>query len=308
MRTLTPAQRHRARVLAEQAHTATPYGRTIVTDAMQLMQVKLATDARALKLIESKQLKGLKKAALLPEYLDYVAGALAGGGGTQDTVLSTLMVWAIDAGAYSLALTIAAYVLQHGIDMPDKYERKPASVIVDEFADAYLRGQWAAITYEKAGADYVKHEHGAAGAAELLARALEVTAAHDLPDQARAKLRKAVGYALLGKVQTAEQPELEKMPRELLEQVQELLAGALTLDSLCGVKKDLERIERKLAADATGKAKLPTAAADADSQAGASATAETAAAATATAAPNTATTARKRSAPAKKAAAAKRAR
>lgn len=287
MRTLTPAQRHRARMQAEQAHAATPYGKQIESSAHVLMLAALAADRRTLKGIESMQRKAAAKAQMLPAYLDWIAGALAVGGGADDAVVTTCMVWAIDAGAYALALNIAPYVLEHGLPMPDQYQRKAASVIVDELADAYLLGRWAAITYEKTAEGYTTHQHGNAGAAQLLASALAITEAHDLPDQARAKLRKAVAYAALGKVQTAETPDLDQMPRELLETVRDQLAAALALDALCGVKKDLERIERKLSADAAGKVKLPAAVA-----------AEPATP------PHTATTARKRSpTPAKKAAA-----
>lgn len=271
---------------AEQAHAATPYGREIESSAHLLMLAKLAADRRTLKAIESMQRKATAKAGMLPAYLDWIAGALASGGGADDAVLTTCMVWAIDAGAYALALNIAPYVLEHGLPMPDQYQRKAASVIVDELADAYLLGRWNAITFEKTPDGYTTHQHGSAGAAQLLARAMDITGERDLPDQARAKLRKAVAYAALGKVQTAETPDLDKMPRELLEAVREQLAAALALDALCGVKKDLERIERKLSADAAGKVKLPAATA-----------AEPATP------PHTATTARKRTTPAKKAAA-----
>lgn len=290
MRTLTPAQRHRARMQAEQAHAATPYGKEIESSAHLLMLAKLAADRRTLKAVESMQRKAKVKAELLPAYLDWIAGALAVGGGADDTVLTTCMVWAIDAGAYALALNIAPYVLEHGLPMPDQYQRKAASVIVDELADAYLLGRWSAITYEKTADGYTTHQHGSAGAGQLLASALAITAERDLPDQARAKLRKAVAYAALGKVQTAETPDLDTMPRELLEAVRDQLAAALALDALCGVKKDLERIERKLAADAAGKVKLPAV--------------HGATVAPPATPPNTATTARKRAAaPAKKAAA-----
>lgn len=287
MRELTPAQRHRARVLAEEAHAQTPYGQHVASSAYQLMLAKLAADKRTLKGIESVQAKAAMKAKMLPAYADWIAGALAGGGGADDVVLTTCMVWAIDAGAYALALTIAPYVLQHGLPMPDHYQRKAASILVDEMADAYLLGRWNAITYSTATEGEAIQQHGTEGAVELLAQALALTQDHDMPDQARAKLYKAVAYAALGKVQTAEVVDLDKMPRQALQDVRDLLGTAVALDALCGVKKDIERIDRKLAADAAGKVTLPTAAQAAE------AAADTTAATT-----NPAPTARKRSAPA----------
>ncbi|MDH1337636.1 small terminase subunit, partial [Comamonas thiooxydans] len=50
------------------------------------------------------------------------------------------------------------------------------------------------------------------------------------------------------KVQTAEEPALDDIPQETLGGVQALLAHALKLDAQSGVKKDMERIERKLRA------------------------------------------------------------
>lgn len=287
MRELTPAQRHRARVLAEQAHAQTPYGQHLESSAYQLMQAKLAADKRTLKGIESVQAKAAMKAKMLPAYADWIAGALAGGGGADDVVLTTCMVWAIDAGAYALALTIAPYVLQHGLPMPDHYQRKAASILVDEMADAYLLGRWNAITYPAPaeGEGEAIQQHGTEGAVDLLAQALALTQDHDMPDQARAKLYKAVAYAALGKVQTAEVVDLDKMPRKALQDVRDLLGTAVALDAMCGVKKDLERIDRKLAADAAGKVTLPTAAPAAEATATPAAT-------------TTAPTARKRTAPA----------
>ncbi len=287
MRELTPAQRHRARVLAEQAHAQTPYGQHLESSAYQLMLAKLAADKRTLKGIESVQAKAAMKAKMLPAYADWIAGALAGGGGADDVVLTTCMVWAIDAGAYALALTIAPYVLQHGLPMPDHYQRKAASILVDEMADAYLLGRWNAITYPvpAQGEGETIQQHGTEGAVELLAQALALTQDHDMPDQARAKLYKAVAYAALGKVQTAETVDLDKMPRQALQDVRDLLGTAVALDAMCGVKKDLERIDRKLAADAAGKVTLPTAAQPAEATATPAAT-------------NPAPTARKRSTPA----------
>ncbi len=285
MRELTPAQRHRARVLAEQAHAQTPYGQHLESSAYQLMQAKLAADKRTLKGIESVQAKAAMKAKMLPAYADWIAGALAGGGGANDVVLTTCMVWAIDAGAYAMALTIAPYVLQHGLPMPDHYQRKAASILVDEMADAYLLGRWNAITYGDPGQGEAIQQQGTEGAVELLAQALALTQEHDMPDQARAKLYKAVAYAALGKVQTAEVVDLDKVPRQTLQDVRDLLGTAVALDALCGVKKDLERIDRKLAADAAGKVTLPTAASAAEATATPAAT-------------TTAPTTRKRSAPA----------
>lgn len=248
---LTPAQRHRARVLAAQAQAQSPFGIEVQGSEYELMLAKLATDKRTLKGIESIQLKRQTKAALLPEYLPWIEGALTNGQGAKDLVLTTVMVWAIDAGAYGLALRMAAYAMQHQLPLPDQYHRGTAALLMDEFADAYLRGQWTPLrpTADEAGQTVMLHD--GTHPAEHLTAVDGLTQGADAPDQARAKLYKATAYAMLGKVQTAEDPQLEHMPPETLGAVQALLAQALQLDTQSGVKKDIERIERKQRALAT---------------------------------------------------------
>ncbi|EIF79593.1 Phage terminase, endonuclease subunit, partial [Burkholderia pseudomallei 354a] len=106
----TPARAHFNRVSAARAAAAVSPGATMKgATAYELMLAKLAADRRALKGIQSIERKVELKRKLLPEYTDYVAGALSGGRGAQDDVLVTVMVWRIDAGDFDGALAIAAY-------------------------------------------------------------------------------------------------------------------------------------------------------------------------------------------------------
>ena len=251
---LTPAQRHRARVLAAKAQAESPFGIEVQGSEYELMMAKLATDKRTLKNMESVQLKRQAKAAMLPDYLPWIEGALANGQGAKDFVFTTTMVWAIDAGAYSLALRMAAYAVQHKLPLPDQYHRSTAALLMDEFAGAYLSGQWSPVKPDASGM-VPDDTHPA----EHLTAVDGITQSLDAPDQARAKLYKATAYAMLGKVQTAEEPQLDDIPEETLDSVQALLAKALQLDSQSGVKKDMERIERKQRALATApKAEVVT--------------------------------------------------
>lgn len=251
---LTPAQRHRARVLAAKAQAQSPFGIEVQGSEYELMMAKLATDKRTLKNLESVQLKRQTKATLLPDYLPWIEGALTNGQGAKDFVFTTVMVWAIDAGAYSLALRMAAYAVQHKLPLPDQYHRSTAALLMDEFSTAYLSGQWNPIKHEPSG--MVPDE---THPAQHLTAVDSITQDMDAPDQARAKLYKATAYAMLGKVQTAEEPALDDMPSETLGAVQALLTKALQLDSQSGVKKDMERIERKQRALATApKAEVVT--------------------------------------------------
>lgn len=285
---LTPAQRHRARVLAEKAQAASPFGIELQGSDYQLMLAKLATDKRTLKSLQSVQFKRQAKVQLLPEYLPWIEGALSKGQGARDDVFTTTMVWAIDAGAYGLALRMAAYVLQHKLPLPDQYQRGATALLLDEYADTYLRGQWLALRPGIDGKGLPALVADDTHPAEHLTAVAGLTAGQDAPDQARAKLLKATAYALLGKVQTAEEPQLDGWSLERLGDVLALLVQALHLDAQSGVKKDIERIERKqraLANPASPAAQAAEAAADQVSPADTAATANKATRATATSTP-----------------------
>lgn len=275
MRPLSPAQRHRARVLQEQAQAASPYGIELQGDAYGLMRVKLSQDKTRLSQIQSHERRADLKARLLPEYFDWIDTSLKTGQGAMDQVLTTVMVWAFDAGAYRLGLDIAAYVIRHHMAMADDYKRSPAAIVIDEMANAYLKGQWSPMVAQL-NAENVRQlvavpegdDPGAARAhaAALLIEADALTAEQDAPDQARAKLQKAIAYAALGKVQTAEEPDLTSIESEALTVALTRLQRALELDSNAGVKKDIERIERALSKSASTADSAPKAEASASTE------------------------------------------
>ncbi|WP_304308787.1 phage terminase small subunit [Pseudacidovorax intermedius] len=257
MRMLSPAQRHRARILQQQAQAADPYGTELKGDQYDLMRIKLSQDKAQIGKVQSHERRAEIKAKLLPEYFDWIKTAVETGTGAADRVLTTVMVWAFDAGAYALGLVIAKYVIGHRMSMDDEYKRSPAAIVIDELANAFLKGQWAPLDVKAAGDDGSMQllpafpdldpaqllQHASA----LLIEADMLTAEQDAPDQARAKLHKAIAYALLGKVQTAEEPDLATLDPEVLRTALARLQRALQLDSNAGVKKDIERIERALA-------------------------------------------------------------
>lgn len=226
----SPAQRHRARVMALKAQAQSEHGQAVESSAYDLMLAQLAEHRRRLHSIQSVQQKIEVKRQIVSEYDAWIDAALQEGNGAQDLVITTLMIWHIDAGNYGRALEIGAYVLVHGLQMADQYRRSPAVVLIDEISGAYLRG------LVPAGSEAV----------ELLQAVNRLTMTIDAPDQARAKLKKAIGYALLGKVKTGETPDLDKFDQAALEAIQRWLETALGLDANCGVKKDLERIERRI--------------------------------------------------------------
>lgn len=233
MSRLTPAQRHFARVSAEMASAAAGDGHnaTVGGSAYELMLYKLASDRRRLKQIQSIERKIELKRTLLPEYQEWVAGALAGGRGAQDDVLSTVLVWHIDVGDYMPALDIAGYAMAHKLTLPDQYSRDIPTMLIDEFSGAYLNGKLA---------ENPQH------AIVVLKRVDALTRDSDVPDQARAKLHKAIGYALIGFIDLVDDKELAPGLMAYAEEANQQLHRALALFEGVGVKKDIERLERRL--------------------------------------------------------------
>lgn len=222
---MTLARRHFQRTTAaETAQAAGGNSHALAgASAYELMLAKLGTDKRRLKEIQSIERKIEVKRVLLPEYQPWVDGVLAEGRGAQDDVLMTVMLWRFDAQDFLGGLDIARYALNHKLVMPDAYERSTATVIAEEIAINAL----ALI------------DDGEAVDVHLLFEAEGITRDQDMPDEVRAKLHKAIGYAL----RDNNKPEALNHLRR-----------ALQLHDRVGVKKDIEKIERELknAAASTG--------------------------------------------------------
>lgn len=227
---LSPVQRHIARTLAALSSASAEPGGEVTGDAYQLMMAKLVGDRRRLKDIQSIERKIEVKGELLPDYQDWIIGALSGGAGGQDTVLTTVLVWHIDVGNIGIALQIAAYALQHKLALPDQYNRNLATMLLDEVAGAYLSGKYDDLEAAVLDLSYVG----------LL------TDAYDAPDQARAKLHKALAYAWLAIVDAADDGDIAPPVMQQAEQSIKHFHRALALFDAIGVKKDIERLERRL--------------------------------------------------------------
>lgn len=234
MASLSPAQRHFARVTAEMASAAaTGAGgnATVSGSAYELMLYKLASDRRRLKQIQSIERKIELKRTLLPEYREWVEGALAGGRGAQDDVLASVLVWYIDVGDYAPALDVASYAMEYKLTLPDQYSRDIPTMLIDEFSGAYLNGKLA---------------DDPQNAIVILKRVGALTQGSDVPDQARAKLHKALGYALVCFIDLVDEKEVPPELRACAEEANQHLHRALELFEGVGVKKDIERLERRL--------------------------------------------------------------
>jgi len=225
--TLSLAQRHQRRALAaREAAKAAPSTTMAGANIYELHLAQLLQDKLRLKAIQGTQAKAQLKVELLPTYVPYVEGVLAAGNGAQDEVLTTIMVWRIDAADFPGALEIAAYVLKHNMLMPDRFERSTGCLIAEEVAEAALKAQ-------KAGGSFDL---------DILEDTEALTRDQDMPDQARAKLHLALGKALADLVTD----DTAGGNLVALEQAKQHLARAIDLHTSCGGKKDLERVERLL--------------------------------------------------------------
>jgi len=227
-----PCRRHFQRVTAAKAAAAAgPEQSMAGATAYEQQLLQLNQDRLRLKQVKSEQGKAELKRLLIPAYVPYIEGVLSAGNGAQDDVLTTIMVWSIDAGEFEDALTIGAYVLKHNLKMPDRFARTTGCLLAEEVANAALKAQ-------KAGGEFSLF---------VLEQALRITVEHDMPDEARAKLHLATGKAMLGMV------DEQQLDGELLEQAKAHLARAIDLHSNCGGKKDLERVGRLLKKHAESK-------------------------------------------------------
>ncbi len=226
----SPARRHQMRILAAQAASKAAPGGEVQGSAYELMLAQLYEHRKVLKGIQSIERKIEAKREFLPVYEDYLDGALAGGQGGEDKVLTSVMVWHLDVGNFERGLELGAYALAHKLPLPDQYNRDIATLLIDETSTAALGGK-------------LQGMH----ALEVLEKVGQLTDDHDAPDQARAKLHKAYGYALIGKTATTD-PDIADLPLPVATRAMHHLARAHELFDKVGVKKDMERLERRLKA------------------------------------------------------------
>lgn len=244
------AREHRTRMLAAKAaaSAALPAASRPAEGAeateYELQLARLGGDLRRLREVQSIEKKIELKRELLPAYDAWVQGvldaaAVEGGRGVQDEIVSQIMIWRIDVGDYSGALPLIEYVLRWSLALPERFNRTAATMIAEEIADAALKALGAG-GGKDGGEDFDL---------ELLLKIDELTAAADMHDQVRAKLRKAEGLALARLAATIETGSDGPAGgrRAAIEGALTRLRDALRLNAKVGVKKEIERLERELA-------------------------------------------------------------
>ena len=192
--------------------------------------------------IQSDQQKEAHKAQVLPEIRPYLDGVLQANTGAADVIVSHCAVWAIDAGDWPLAMDLAAYVVRHGLAMPDQFKRNAPTTITDLMADAALAGRMPADV-----------------APQLLATVLDITEGANMPDQSRAKAHKAIAYGMANKTMRAgDAGDWAGLSPATLRMALAHLQQAEQLDDKCGVKKDITAVQRELAKHEPAAAPAPS--------------------------------------------------
>ncbi|MEG3085743.1 phage terminase small subunit [Sphingomonas sp. PB4P5] len=243
------ARKHRERTLAAQAaasvdvegglslnNAGAPIARTPVNRAEAQMTLRLRHDLQRLKQIQSIEKKIETKREMLPEYWPWIDGLLdaarASGEGAQGEVLPTIMVWAIDTNDWARAIELGDYVLQHGIAIPARYERQAATLIIEEISVNAIASL----------------EKGQLVPSGILDRLAELAAEHDMPDQVRAKLHKAIGLDFAAVMDPALYPEATaEHVAAARDQAITHFARAVALDARIGLKQKLEKLRKDAA-------------------------------------------------------------
>jgi hypothetical protein len=239
----SPALRHRQKVLAQLAGeipdvSAAPPEPATDTEAGREyagLRVLLHDDLRKLADVQSIEARNPMKAEMAQAFKAWIDGVLSAGEAgqaSQDEILVTNMIWAIDYRDFDYALRLGAHVLKYGLTLPERYNRTTACFIAEDIATVAL-AQPDDVTLEQ------------------LLCASGLTENADMPDQARAKLHKAIGRAYMRRADNFD-PAADNAPAggkgaftfEALRHLQR----ALGLHKAIGVKKDIERVESQLKA------------------------------------------------------------
>lgn len=197
------------------------------------IELRLFNHLNQLKDNKSVQDKIELKKQWLPEYYGYIDGCLAISPSAQNTSLVTLMIWAVDAGQYELAVRIAEYALLNDMVMPEGHSRGIAEFVTEQCASDFNDDVDLAIEN-----------------AEVIQRIIDLGVGEQMVDQVRAKIFRSLGDALN-----------EAQPVEALNAYK----NALRLNSKVGCKKEVTALEKLLNKQSTESSPDATVGSQADS-------------------------------------------
>lgn len=207
--------------------------------AYELTRAALGQALAQVKNIQSIEAKIERKRELLPDFMPWVDGVLAADRealdagapyrAEQDDILTQAFIWNLDVGNFAKGLELAEFILRHRLSLPERFKRTAATIVAEEIAEAAL----------KAAAQGEPFDLPTLQSAEAL------TAGEDMPDEVRAKLKKAIGFELARQADAMnDEGTVAGGKRAAAAAALVELRRALELNGRCGVKKEIERLER----------------------------------------------------------------
>ena len=225
-------QKHSAKAAAV---SAAEFGTMQEQSFYELQLAQLNNDRHRLKQIQSTEAKIQLKKALVPTYLAYVDGIIEANKSVQDDVFMTVLVWCIDVENYAKALEMAEFALVHDMIMPDRFERKTATLVTEEIANAFLKQLKTNAEVEIEVLQQLE---------QLVLQTHFEEELPDMPDQVKAKLLVALGKATIKQIQNKDEPSDSDI--QLVQSAQAYLERAIQLDDKCGGKQDLKNMDAML--------------------------------------------------------------
>lgn len=241
------ARRHRARMAAAALTASTPSNTAPPMDPnadgfaeYNQLLVVLHDNLRAISDVQSIEARLPLKREFLPTFAPWVTGVLAAGDegqAMQDEIVAWMFVWLCDLGEWDGAFTLANHILKFGLTMPDRWQRPDRKTNPGTFLADCM-------------GDQAKADANAIPASEFFT-ALTLLDHHkaDMPDQARAKLHRALGLVLAAEAEgyDAEDENVAGLLPALLTDAVDHMKRAVKLDQNVGIKKQLQAAEKALA-------------------------------------------------------------
>lgn len=199
--------------------------------------VVLHNDLREIGEIQSISARNPVKQAKAAQYTSWVDGILeagkAGHSPEKDEIVGTMLVWALDIGDYARAQDIAQHMVTYNMPLPDRFDRSTACYFVETLAELSL----------KSSDDAPAISHDILVAAHLL------TEKADMPDEAKAKVQKALGRSYQAAAD-AHDPKADNAvaggKQALLTAAKDHYQSALSLNSKAGVKRNITEVTKQL--------------------------------------------------------------
>ena len=216
---MTLAQKHFDQSIAAEAATD---GIDInALTVYQRLYKNLKDDKAILKNIASISDKIKAKAAMIPNYSDWIKGVIdTGRAADDDQVTPTLLVWMIDTGALDAAMPLAQLAINTQMASTDEYSRTMPEIIIEQMAEQISAGSEISSPNLQTLIDWVT------------AKADNGLHINNMPDQIRAKLLKAAGE------RAEEQDEVEHAIA--------LYEQALAYNERSGVKKRVDALKKQI--------------------------------------------------------------